>query len=438
MQRYRAPREGTPPGQVAAIPNKASRPLLLATLVYFVVVLVRPQDLWPPLGAIRPGLIAFVLVGLTWTMTADKSRIFADSIVRWRLFLFAVLLIGSAEVVNHRSWMYVVLDNLEYTVVYFLALPVVLRDPAPARAVLRLFAMSFGFLAVWVIMHGGVGTAAWMTDENDAAAVLILGVCLGYALFAESPQRRTRLIGLALAATCVAGVLSTDSRGGFLGLAAAGLGMAIFSRKLWRYSVTAIVVLLITIPFVPSNYLREMKTINDPTDRTRTERLYSWARAWDMFLDNPVVGVGAGNFPWRVYEYEQSPEAVAARNGRRVLAGRAAHSLPFTLLAETGVSGAVAFFAILGLSFNRVWSVSRSPRTQDDNHTARILATWIGPSLIGFLTAAIFISVLWYPPIWLLFGATVGLSKIELRRTGIGATIDRDHTTQNRRPRRPT
>jgi hypothetical protein len=365
------------------------------------------------LGAVRPGLLALGLLLVAWVTCSPKRRLLGDPIIRWQLVYLGVALAGLIVIVNHRAWFNMTTAYLEYLFAFSIALPTVMQQENYTNGLIRLFVASFAFLAFWVVAHGGIGTAGWMMDENDAAAVLIVGACLGYALWSHSVDKRQKGMGALLGAACIIGVVATNSRGGFLGLAAAILAMAIFSRAILRASVAVVIGCALALLLVPDRYLSEMKTINDPSDRTRAARIYSWHRAWDMFLANPVIGVGAGNYAWTVNLYEGSKEAEIQRGGMRSLGGRAAHSLPFTLLSEMGIVGTLGFVSAAGVAFRRAWRISRATPESGGSPTRRMLAAWIGTGLIGHLVAAVFISVLWYPMIWLLIALGIVLGPVD-------------------------
>ena len=385
------------------------RALYIAVFLYFVVTLIRPQDLLPQLAVVRPGLLCIAGVIVAWAVHEPKRPLLHDPAFRWQLVLLAVVLIGVVVVVNHRAWLNTLWSYAEYMLVYSVALPTVMQRADYSRNLLRLLLLSFLFLAIWVVIHGGVGTASWMSDENDAAAALIVGACLGYATWVGSTRGLWRSCGLLVAGACVVGVIATHSRGGFLGLVAAVIAMTVFSRMFVRALGIVGLLLALAWPLIPSSYKGEMGSIGNQNDSTRVERLYSWGRAWDMFLANPIIGVGAGNFGWQVNKYEQTEKAIMERQGRRQLGGRAAHSLPFTLISETGAVGSLAFLSAVGIVFRRAWRANRASHTPDDDSVRRVLAVWIGTSLIGFTVASVFISVLWYPEVWLLVGLGIAL-----------------------------
>jgi O-antigen ligase len=146
---------------------------------------------------------------------------------------------------------------------------------------------------------------------------------------------------------------------------------------------------------------------------TGTGRQYTWTIAWKMFVANPVFGIGQGNFPWEFSSYE-GDETFFGQS----LAGRAAHSLYYTLMPELGLVGIVIFLGMNYYLFKNIAAVKRffrSRRNIMDGGDARFLfytACALEASLIGYLATGYFVSVLYYPSFWILVGFAVALRKV--------------------------
>jgi O-antigen ligase len=175
----------------------------------------------------------------------------------------------------------------------------------------------------------------------------------------------------------------------------------------------------------PSTYWDEIRSISDENaaDRpfgTGSERYYSWKIAWEMFLDHPIMGVGQGNYPWNVNIIEQK---LGLSFHERSFAGRAAHSMYFTLMPELGLIGIVLFAYMLLLTVRNLRFIQRSGTTEgtaaDGELPVASLATAMEASLVGYLASGVFISVLYYPNFYLLMGFSLSLRKIMERRQEI-------------------
>jgi O-antigen ligase len=99
--------------------------------------------------------------------------------------------------------------------------------------------------------------------------------------------------------------------------------------------------------FVPPQYQAEMNTIQEEgiDAATGRDRLELWKVAWSVFLDNPIIGVGQGNLPYRLGDYQYS------RNGesfwQRSISGRMVHSVYLTVLSELGIIGTLIWVLMI-------------------------------------------------------------------------------------------
>lgn len=154
-----------------------------------------------------------------------------------------------------------------------------------------------------------------------------------------------------------AALLMTLSRGGLLGVAAASGLMAVLRYHVWRrLSLAALVVVLflglaVSYDLVPvpggeeGGPLAEFG-IFDPRDVMVTpqnwsvvERMALWYSGWNIWKDNPWLGVGIGNFkmayhPYAIPRWEFGQEHV--------------HNFYLNILVESGAVGLTAYLVFLG------------------------------------------------------------------------------------------
>jgi len=266
-------------------------------------------------------------------------------------------------------------------------------------------------LAIIVALNHGHGLGSYVLDENDVAMVIDMSIpyAVYLALFPGLSRIKRILVYSSIPFMLLAlGV--ADSRGGLLGLAAVLLMLPLLSRKPVRNTLALVAAVLLAIAillrYLSAAYVTDVEGIDDPNDSTRDERLWSWSIGWVMYKENPVLGVGAGNYAWTNHLY--ATKSPMYRPGRKILGGRAAHSVYFTLLPELGTVGAIIFICILVAILNRYRSVRRYCRAQaplsDDALRFELLFKAMLCSCAGFMIAGAFISVLYYPPFWHLVG----------------------------------
>lgn len=382
-------------------------------VIYFLVEYGRIHDYVPGLKSLRPGLVLAVLLLLVWVIKGDKFAL-RDPIVRLYVAFLVLMATGFLYAVN-TFWLF---QYLQVMTVYLLAgvLPIVafLSRPRDISSFLRILLVIQVFMASMSILRGGTGTSSFLSDENDLALAINMAIPYAYFLW-KSPYatrfKKTAFLGCL--AVLVIAVVTSGSRGGFLGLIAVLGAIVLMSRQRIRNFIIIGLGATIALLMVPESYIKDMRTISDQEDPTRLDRVYSWGRGWEMFLDNPVLGVGSGNFPWRFAEYElKSP--TFNPDTMRLHGGRAAHSLYFTLLPETGIVGTALYAAILVLLVRRLKKVIEILPGNPADPLAmelQLLATAALASLAGLLVSGAFISVLYYPQLWYMLGFAIALER---------------------------
>lgn len=186
------------------------------------------------------------------------------------------------------------------------------------------------------------------THKNYAAASLLLLLPLALnareeGLFGLWLQR----ISVGLAIACI---LLLRTRGVWLGaFVMTGIAVAYYAIKgnAQRRTVGMISLGVISIGIVVSIFAAgSEKIFNSDTIQSR---LHYWNASWEMFMDQPVTGVGGGQ--WKI-EY---PGTGLKGTNESVMSGQTSilrpHNDLLWMLSETGIAGAVLFITLLVLGF---------------------------------------------------------------------------------------
>lgn len=166
--------------------------------------------------------------------------------------------------------------------------------------------------------------------------LVLLIAALGYLVVTEGRFLRWLAVGLGIAAALM--LLLTYTRGSWLGLviATAAVVLAIAPRRAWL--VLALPALLALL----SSTVQERLVSLVMLEGSAGFRLRLWRVAGAVILAVPLTGSGIGTF------YEAFTEAVTRDPGLAVgFEFYGAHNSYFTLLAETGVLGGIAFIAVV-------------------------------------------------------------------------------------------
>ncbi len=396
-------------------------------VLYIVFEYARPQSALPAIAPLRiPGIITAALAVM---LPFSGGLRLTDLQTRLFLALLALMALHVPLAVNN-FWAFMLLRSMAMTLVVYLAAIAYVDSYDRLRKLVTIWLAIHVYLAVWGIANKGRGVAGFLDDENDFCMTMNMVIPFALVPILSERQRTRRVLYVAVAGLFLVAIVTSLSRGGFVGLAAVGLFWLLRSSKRVR-AVTAVGVLAaLAVAFAPDRYWDEVRSIREGTqDRTGEERVYEWKIGGLMFRDNPIFGVGQGNFPYRFREYEAQAGFREGLHGRS-RAGRAAHSLYFTLLPELGIMGALLYLAMVRRTFADLRDVRQVTGRLMDRPGAEParrmhdLAAALTLSLVAFLVSGAFISILYYPNAWIVMGFTVALRRTALELYEDGPTSD--------------
>jgi O-antigen ligase len=267
---------------------------------------------------------------------------------------------------------------------------------------------------------GGVG--GLFGNPNDLAMNMVAFLPLAIVVALGRGRRLLRLAALVGAPFIAMAIIASKSRGGMVGVVAMVLVLLYHMRRV-RPGIAALVVAgtLATIPMLPQAFTDRMASIfnpeEDPTG-SREARKQLLREAYQAFLDNPLFGVGAGQF--QNYKPDQRTHAEAWRE---------AHSAVLQVASELGVGGIVIFAMIVWSGFASARHASAllrrarrrrrrthgPPLSRAERESLQLYATGLIASLSGWLVAAMFASVAYYWTLYLVLGLAVALKDIAQR-----------------------
>jgi O-antigen ligase len=258
---------------------------------------------------------------------------------------------------------------------------------------------------VGVRIEGTVGGI--FGNPNDLAMALDLLLPLTIVL-ALTSKPAGRLIYSACAFVLAMGVVVTFSRGGFLGLAAAG-GMLLW--KLGRHNklsmamaaFAACAVLALSMPAGYSDRLFTIIHTEQDTTNSAQERQGEMKQAVEIASRHLVIGIGMGNYPF------YSNHAIRAHNSYIELA------------AELGLAGLVAYLILIFGPLRSMKLIERETSQSNDpqRRELRFLAAGVHASIVGYLVCAVFSSAQYQ---WYLFYPVA--YAVSLRRLYAASKID--------------
>lgn len=253
-----------------------------------------------------------------------------------------------------------------------------------------------------------IAAGTFLGDGNDFA--LSVNLCIPFCLFMmfEAEKKTHKLAAIGALLLLVLCVVSTQSRGGTLALGFVGFYYWLKSKK---KAVTGSIVALgvvAVLAFAPPAYFDRMNSISSyETDGSAQGRISAWKAGMGMALSNPVLGVGAGNFPANYTRFAPpGPEGPETR-------WKTAHSIYFLILGELGLPGLGLLVGFIVVNLRENGKLLRRMREAAGRETteARLLAC-LSASILAYAIAGAFLSATYYPHMFVLAGLEVSSRRL--------------------------
>lgn len=219
----------------------------------------------------------------------------------------------------------------------------------------------------------------------------ILAALLPIALLRVWSESRTQLRVLAALAVfaIVGGILLTFSRGAGLAVVALALALVPLGYIRLRYGLIAIATAAIVLALSP-DYLQRIKTVAElestsmrSADASMQERATIMMASVRVFLDHPVLGVGAGQAKDYIAPYSN------LLGYTRATPGKAAHNIYLEILVDTGVLGFAAFAAIVSVAICRLHRLRRYWLSRHPEHSHTLAGLLL--AVVAFLLTGMFL-----------------------------------------------
>jgi O-antigen ligase len=310
-------------------------------------------------------------------------------------------------------------------VVLFLIVFTAVRTPKHANTVAAGYLIGAAAVAAYGLLSAPAATVEGRLsggglDPNELAAVLVPGVVIGLGLAAGYRQNLpARLLSLGAAGFCTLSVCLTASRGGLISLAVALIATVLLARH-WRPQATLAALAIALGAFfyfaaVATPEVRDrLQSTTQGQERILEGRTTIWQVGYRAFEDNPVKGVGAGNFGVASRHYLLEPGALG-RSDQVIQETPAAHNAYLQIASELGLIGLALFLGIVGFCIVSAMLAARDFSRAGDRQM-EILSIAVAVGTIGALAACFFISEQQSKQLWMLLGLAPAFRAIARRK----------------------
>ena len=238
-------------------------------------------------------------------------------------------------------------------------------------------------------------------DPNDLSLVLTFPLSFAISLATTRGGWLNRILGAVAVVMIIWAVLSTQSRGGLLGIMAVfGVtGLRIVKSKLVLGSIGGLAALVL---FAAAGISDRSSggAAEDGIDESAMGRIWAWTAALNMAMARPLNGVGLDNFIPNFWLY--TPHWTGFN--------KAVHSTWLGVLAETGWPGLISFVAMIIITARVAVRASRKLREAGAPMPVQVAAFSATSGIAGFCVSGTFLTQGFTWPFYILLAITSAAS----------------------------
>lgn len=374
--------------------------------LYVAILLVRPQEWYEPVKGYELVNIVAIPTILVAFIEQGKSRagsfLMRNRFSQVMLGLFASVMLSQLSRLRISGTIDAVKEFGKIAVLFYLV-SILVNTPRRLRIMMRVIISCSMLLAYHTYLqvqtgHGFgniepfgsydtrefrvIGSGIF-SDPNDFAMLYIMAMPFVFSLIAAGGSIASKLLLLCSLPPMVYVLFYTKSRGGIIGFCAMFMAYCWLSAKSLLLRVILVVALLSVIAVFGPERARGAYV-----EGSASGRVLEWGYGIQMLKDNPLFGFG----------YMRWPEFSG---------GMAAHNSLVNCFAELGLVGYACWFTLCFIVVKSVLQVSRAMGRVD--RSTRRLANGLFAALVGYLTAAFFLTRTYNPVLFFLLGMGVGL-----------------------------
>lgn len=390
-------------------------------LIFFSFCLFRIQDFIPQLMPYNIPMISALLgtISLAYNMTLHRKKFYWDREMTYFVLFFlqvtAGVLLAFDFSTSFADW-----TNLfsKFPIIFFL-IAWSLNGKKDFKWLIIIMFLCGSIIAIMTLYNKfeGIGLVegtrasvlagvkSYISDPNDLAFTLLIPISFSCAVFiTQSIPVPIRFLGLISTGLITSAIISTQSRGGLLGLI--GIFIYFFSRRIKSKSPIIFLACSLCIFLYFVGDVSQRNTLTDGSiDASSMGRLHAWKAAINMAIHHPIFGVGLGGFIPNFDKYAIGP-------GNTDIT---AHSSWFLVLAESGFIGLILFICCIYLAIKTTQQTIKRIEALDLNYYPQkpiylIFAYGLFGSFVGYCISGSFLSQGFTWPIYILLALSISLS----------------------------
>lgn len=371
----------------------------MCVCIYLMFEYVRPQSIYTWLD-IFPWAALFSFLSLAFALF-EKGRIAGNGVTKL-IFLYGFVVILSSV---FAVWPQVAFGNLNHywqwvVIFYFITVLVNTKERFFVFMLMYLlfnFKMSQHAFLTWATRGfsfagwGVAGSPGWFTNSGELGIQMTIFLPLALMFILALRVRWggiKRTFFYMMVISSLGTIIASSSRGAILGV----LASAFWQLKKTKYFVRTLLLLFLvgSVGYVITPPEFKERIESSGTDNTSMHRLDRWEKGLDAVLDYPFLGVGHKN--WDQYFRRYSDHGI--KGSAKI------HNIFMESLTEHGFLG-LSVFLLLIFNMFLLNMKTRSLLKGDKARFSVYMANGLDLGLIGMLISGSFVTVLYYPYVWI-------------------------------------
>lgn len=410
-----------------------------AIMVYLFFEYIRPQQLIPAIAVVPWAQIVLIFAILAWLGTGSgfKSKSPVNTAI---LVYFLIVVVSSVQAYDFSESVRLFPIIRDWVIIYFLIINLV---RGPERFAVFLISwlvynlyMSQGAVKQWAFRGfsfaawGVLGAPGWFRNSGEFGVEMCVFLPISWHFYqAAKPYLSAWMkpIVLFMPFSALIGAMVSSSRGAQIAIGALLLWVILRSKRRIRGLIGIAIIGGFAFLLLPEE--QKLRFTEMGADSTSTRRLTYWTNGVDMLKEHPALGVGYGN--WLRY-YSDNYVDVSTQVNTSFGYAQLPHNIFVECFAELGVIGLLGLIALIVSNFvvnYRTRKLARAGPVPAQDFYVQMAYGFDG-ALIGWMVSGFFVTVLYYPFLWINLAFVVALNnalrsevKKAARLANAGATL---------------
>lgn len=378
--------------------------------LYLFFEYVRPQSIYPSIDFLPWTKV--IILGAFFGCLIDKRVRWVSSPVNSLLILYLFLVLVSSYFAYFSSISY---ENLSayylWVIIYFIIINIVNSERRffifICIFLVASFKISLSLAMVWMARGfsftdwGLMGPPGFFENSGELAIQMLVFWPIAWAFVHTVRPYVSKvwyLLLLLMPITAVMVILGASSRGAQVALICQILIMNYRFVLRPKVLISSAIAIVFIWSFLPDEQKERFESIGQ--DGTSRQRIVYFMNGLEMIKEHPVIGVGYFNF---VPYFERAyPEDVLFRTAQLP------HNIFIQVATDTGLIGLSVFLFLIYLAYK----LGKDIQAKCNDNRSVIIGRCANISLIGFVVAGQFVTVAYYPFLWIHLALVVSLNNV--------------------------